>query len=368
MKTVLIKFIWVLFWGSISGLQAQSLKPFLGPDHEHLGLMNRGYEVVVPAQYRSINAVSYYRANKLGFWVINEKHQHGLLNKQGKESIPARYDALKIWGGTAKTWDNTPLILFAKDELWGAINPESGKVIFEPQFKKIHRADEGVAVVKGKNDLKGLVKTNGDIIVAPGFREIWWESEGMRVVQDPQGKFGFMNTQGKLVISCRYRSARSFRKGFARVAIGKQWYYINRYGTLVTKTRPPEEFPPEEKIEILRIPNEFARPRFNGLRGKYEFIWNKKDLQRNLLTYVKEYIHIPRDVRQKKIEGEITIQFAVSEEGRLYHIKVLKEPGYGLGKQAVYLLRHLRKWVPARFDGRTIASLNVINIPYSYQW
>jgi len=368
MKTILIKLIWIIFLGGIHCLQAQSLKPFLGPDLVHMGLMDWGYKVVIPAQYFSINPASPYGGNNLGFWVINEKHQHGLLNQQGKEIIPARYDTLKAWSGTAKNWNTAPLILFAKNQQWGAIDPKSGKIIFPPQFKKIYNADQGVAVVKGKNDLKGLIKINGKVLVKPGFKEIWWESEGMRVVQDPQGKYGFMNAQGKLAIPCRYRRARSFKKGFARVAIGKQWYYINRYGTLVTKTRPPEEFPPEEKIDLLKLPNELARPHFNGLRGKYEVMWNKKDLQHNLLTYAKEYMHMPRAARQKKLEGEVTIQFVVSEKGRLYHTKVLKEPGYGLGKQAVYLLKRLRKWLPARFSGRKVASLNVINIPYSYQW
>ena len=144
MRTGLIKFIGIIFLSCINGLQAQSLRSFLGPDVAHMGLMDWGYEVVVPAQYRSIRPVGMYRAAGLGFWVTNEKDQQGLLDSKGKEIIPVKYDKLHFWSGSAKNWKTAPLVLFAKNQLWGAINPKNGEVIVQPQFKKIYGVDKGL--------------------------------------------------------------------------------------------------------------------------------------------------------------------------------------------------------------------------------
>ncbi|OJJ16187.1 hypothetical protein BKI52_36085 [marine bacterium AO1-C] len=354
MKTIIINLICVICLGVVGDSQAQPLQPFLGSNATHFGLMNNDYEVVVPAQYTFLLPKDY------GFWVQKGPKKQGVLSSEGKEIIPLKYDRIERWSGKS-------LVKVANGGLWGVANTQNGQVIFKPQFKQIYWAYQETAIVKGVNGLEGIIKTNGEILVKPAYQDIWGESDGFRVVQNQQGKYGFLNTQGKLVIACKYDKARGFRDKFAKVAIGKQWYYINRYGVLVNKaTPPPWEGPPEEPTEPV-YEREIAYPNFKGLRGNYKSVWSKQDLQQNFLTYAKNYMRASRAAQQEKLEGVITLQFVVSEKGRLYHIKVLKGLADGFDKEAIRLLKRLGKWSPARFSSRKIASLQVINIPCVYK-
>jgi len=41
------------------------------------------------------------------------------------------------------------------------------------------------------------------------------------------------------------------------------------------------------------------------------------------------------------------IQFIVDKEGNVSNVKVIKEPGYGMGEEAVRVIKTSGKWIPA---------------------
>ncbi|WP_426667635.1 M56 family metallopeptidase [Mucilaginibacter sp. McL0603] len=63
-------------------------------------------------------------------------------------------------------------------------------------------------------------------------------------------------------------------------------------------------------------------------------------------AFLRTNIKYPAEMRQKKIEGKVFISFIVEEDGSLSNIKILKEPGYGSGKEAARVLGMSPKWVP----------------------
>ncbi|MHC5200609.1 energy transducer TonB [Myroides sp. LJL119] len=52
----------------------------------------------------------------------------------------------------------------------------------------------------------------------------------------------------------------------------------------------------------------------------------------------------------------VIVQFIVEIDGSLTEIKVLRDPGYGVGKEAVRVLSGLPKWAPAQQNGRNVRS------------
>ncbi len=48
--------------------------------------------------------------------------------------------------------------------------------------------------------------------------------------------------------------------------------------------------------------------------------------------------------------------FVVEKDGTLTDIKVLRDPGYGIGKVAEKVLRSMPKWKPAVQNGRSVRS------------
>jgi len=73
----------------------------------------------------------------------------------------------------------------------------------------------------------------------------------------------------------------------------------------------------------------------------------------------KFYTFVGNNFEKPEIEGEQTISvyvaFVIEEDGSMSNIKVTRDPGYGLGKEAVRVLKSLKtKWVPGMISGHPV--------------
>lgn len=77
------------------------------------------------------------------------------------------------------------------------------------------------------------------------------------------------------------------------------------------------------------------------------------------LTYVQKNFRIP-EVDQD-MTARIYVQFVVEKDGTLTGIKILRDPGYGLGKEAERVLKSVKtKWSPGIQNGKPVrASYNL---------
>ena len=104
---------------------------------------------------------------------------------------------------------------------------------------------------------------------------------------------------------------------------------------------PPGNGPPQEVTEDNTIYNSAGievQPGFNGGMAKwYSFLKNN---------------FTPPD--EPGLKGKVIISFVVEKDGSLTDIKVLKDIGYGSGKEAERVLRKSPKWTPAEQNGRKV--------------
>lgn len=56
----------------------------------------------------------------------------------------------------------------------------------------------------------------------------------------------------------------------------------------------------------------------------------------------------------EKLAGKVYVTFVVEKEGSLTDIKVLRDIGYGTGKEAIRVLKISPKWMPGQQNGRTV--------------
>lgn len=81
-----------------------------------------------------------------------------------------------------------------------------------------------------------------------------------------------------------------------------------------------------------------VKPEFPGGSTKmYEFINN---------NFVKP--------EGKIIKGKVYVTFVVEKDGTLTNIKVLRDLGYGTGKEAIRVLKMMSKWLPGEQNGKKI--------------
>lgn len=72
------------------------------------------------------------------------------------------------------------------------------------------------------------------------------------------------------------------------------------------------------------------------------------------IRFLKENIRYPATAREIKIEGTVALRFIVQEDGSITNIEVLKDPGGGLGKEAIRVVRNMPKWTPGEANGHPV--------------
>ena len=75
-------------------------------------------------------------------------------------------------------------------------------------------------------------------------------------------------------------------------------------------------------------------------------------------------IRYPAQMKAKGVEGKVFLNFIVEANGSLSNIKVLREPGYGSGKEAARVLALSPKWKPGVQNGQKVRVS--YNVPISF--
>jgi TonB family protein len=82
-------------------------------------------------------------------------------------------------------------------------------------------------------------------------------------------------------------------------------------------------------------------------------------------AFLQKSIKYPAEMRQKKIEGKVFVSFIVEKDGTLSELKVLHEPGYGSGQEALRVLRMSPKWEPGIQNHHKVRVQYVIPITFT---
>lgn len=117
---------------------------------------------------------------------------------------------------------------------------------------------------------------------------------------------------------------------------------------------PPAPIEVEPEVEtVFQVVEEM--PRFPGCEEVGTDRATKVQCATNkLLRYLSNQIKYPRFALENHIQGTVYISFIVNEKGAITDIKVLKEPGAGLGKEAVRVVKTMPNWTPGKQRGKPV--------------
>lgn len=72
------------------------------------------------------------------------------------------------------------------------------------------------------------------------------------------------------------------------------------------------------------------------------------------------YKYIGKNFRTLKMQGsagKVFVSFIIEKDGSVVEIKVLRDIGYGTGKEAIRVLSQCPNWIPGEQDGRKVRVL-----------
>ena len=89
-------------------------------------------------------------------------------------------------------------------------------------------------------------------------------------------------------------------------------------------------------------PNQNSLYNSAGIDLKPEFPGGQKEFGK----YIRKNYNVPREAKQ--IKGNVYVTFVVEIDGTLTNIKVLRDLGFGTGKEAIRVLEQGPKWIPGQ--------------------
>jgi len=83
--------------------------------------------------------------------------------------------------------------------------------------------------------------------------------------------------------------------------------------------------------------------------------------------FLSKHIKYPEAAKQNNVRGRVFIQFIVERDGNLSNIVILRDPGSGLGDEAVRVMRLSPKWIPGIKKGKVVRVQFTVPINFSFQ-
>ena len=129
--------------------------------------------------------------------------------------------------------------------------------------------------------------------------------------------------------------------------------------------------PPGYKEErIYKVVEEM--PYFPGCKHVIAPRSKKDKCSRDKLSeYVYNMLFYPDEALRKNIEGVALVQFIIWKDSTLRDIKVLRDPGGGIGKEALRIVESMRKmktkWTPGKHKGNPVCVRYILPIKFQFK-
>lgn len=139
-------------------------------------------------------------------------------------------------------------------------------------------------------------------------------------------------------------------------------------GRCSTDTSRPIPIDTLEEEEIIFVQEEM--PRFPGCEHLPTPNEKKHCADQKLLHYIYSNIHYSCTMRESQIEGMVVISFTVTTQGKIADIKILRDPGAGLGEDAARVVASMNDlpepWISGKaLNGQAVAVC--YNLPIRYK-
>jgi protein TonB len=81
--------------------------------------------------------------------------------------------------------------------------------------------------------------------------------------------------------------------------------------------------------------------------------------------FLRDHIRYPEMAKENNVQGRVFLQFVVERDGSLTDMKIIKDPGSGLGDEAARVLKTSPHWKPGIQNGRPVRVQFTIPVSFS---
>lgn len=81
--------------------------------------------------------------------------------------------------------------------------------------------------------------------------------------------------------------------------------------------------------------------------------------------FIAKELSYPNDARSKEIEGRVLVRFVIGRNGEVVDPKILGDTNSMLAEEAIRIVSHLPKWVPAEHNGEVVQMY--VTVPINFR-
>ena len=117
---------------------------------------------------------------------------------------------------------------------------------------------------------------------------------------------------------------------------------------------PEPEVRKERDLPIFKVVEDM--PRFQNAECELEPTKSKKKqcAEKEMLKFIYSNIKYPQTARENGVEGMVVLQFVVDRDGTVLNPEALRDPGGGLGAEAIRVANLMPKWIPGKQRGKPV--------------
>ena len=76
--------------------------------------------------------------------------------------------------------------------------------------------------------------------------------------------------------------------------------------------------------------------------------------EQEMYQFLAQNVRYPEEAMKNGVQGRAVVKFVVNEDGTIGEISILKDPGSGLGDEAVRLVKMMPAWTPGSHNGEYV--------------
>ena len=217
MRQVIFHLILGIFLVAAQQLQAQQFFPV--KLNKKWGLINTAGELVQPAVYDAIGEFKHY-----GYAVMQRNGLVGLFGPDGRESLPAQYDDIKVL--------DQHLVAVMENDAWRVIN-HHGFTVLDEGYQRVQILRPGFLTYKYKGKW-GLIKDDGAQIIPARFDKIDIQDEHYFLTQEGD-QIGLVDSTGLVLVRNQVAEIKVISPELICFRQGRFWGAVDGYGATVIK-------------------------------------------------------------------------------------------------------------------------------------
>lgn len=138
------------------------------------------------------------------------------------------------------------------------------------------------------------------------------------------------------------------------------------YHEPVKVEKPPQVLEPAIALDPPLVPMLFAQrmPVF----GECEMMDEEERRScsnKQLIKYVYDKVRYPNSARLAGAEGTVLARFIIDENGKISELEILREFGFGSGKEVRRILENMPDWEPGKQNGRRVPVIMTLPVKFA---